>query len=590
MLYQHSLVPLTALSLLFVLIIGLLPSGLEAQDNERRRSMQIQMSPEFESNLFVDELGLEMTLSRFYESYLGIDTYKLGPGDLLGLTLKGNVSGIFRGMRINSHGAILIPRVGSVKVDGLLFHEAEELIDELVSEELPGTHIALALEHPRNMKINVVGNVSYPGPHIVLAQTRLDQAVYHSFFRPDVEDEDDDNGRTRADGPLSPLMMIANKYPQEFIESNQYAIRNIVINRKDGSQVTADLYRYLKTGDESANPVVKEGDIIHIQRLHAHNPRVSVSGGVHQALELEYRSDDTIDRLIKMAGGPTYDAAEDYIRVSRVTEEGARDIVLDDSASIAGFDLQPNDRVIIPYDRDKRRTENVQVFGEVNYTGRFSIKDGETTLYELMEKTGGLTSMALPQAAYLMRTQPGRTEYGIRHAFDPRALTRTSDQVMQGFEYLDLEAQLIRNRVYIDLTDEDQLKDVTLYHGDRLHIPKNEGTVFVFGQVNQPGYYNFDEDKSSSDFISKAGGFALSAEEDRVFVIKAQTNSWHRPDDTIIEPGDLIFVDREPFDELQAARTYDMQKRAQRNSNIQLVMTGLTTITSIITAYIAVTR
>ena len=577
MLYQHSLVPLTALSLLFVLIIGLLPSGLEAQDNERRRSMQIQMSPEFESNLFFDELGLEMTLARFHETYLDIDTYELGPGDLLGLTLKGNVSGIFRGMRVNSHGAILIPRVGSVKVDGLLFDEARELIESKVQEELPGTSISLTLEHPRNLKVNVVGNVPFTGPQIVLAQTRVDQAVYHSFFEPVADDLEDE-------------IMLANKYPQEFIESNQYAIRNIVINRKDGSQVTADLYRYLKTGDESANPVVKEGDIINIQELHEHNPRVSVSGGVNQDLELEYRSDDTIDRLIKMAGGPTYDAAEDYIRVSRVTEEGARDIVLDDSASIAGFDLQPNDRVIIPYDRDKRRTENVQVFGEANYTGRFSIKDGETTLYELMEKTGGLTSMALPQAAYLMRTQPGRTEYGIRHAFDPRALTRTSDQVMQGFEYLDLEAQLIRNRVYIDLTDEDQLKDVTLYHGDRLHIPKNEGTVFVFGQVNQPGYYNFDEDKSSSDFISKAGGFALSAEEDRVFVIKAQTNSWHRPDDTIIEPGDLIFVDREPFDELQAARTYDMQKRAQRNSNIQLVMTGLTTITSIITAYIAVTR
>lgn len=576
MLYHHSFVPLTALSLLFVLLIGV-PSSLEAQDTERRRSMQIQMSPEIESNLFFDELGLEMTLARFHETYLDIDTYELGPGDLLGLTLKGNVSGIFRGMRVNSHGAILIPRVGSVKVDGLLFDEARELIESKVQEELPGTSISLTLEHPRNLKVNVVGNVPFTGPQIVLAQTRVDQAVYHSFFEPVADDLEDE-------------IMLANKYPQEFIESNQYAIRNIVINRKDGSQVTADLYRYLKTGDESANPVVKEGDIINIQELHEHNPRISVSGAVNQALELEYRPDDTIERLIGMAGGLTFDAAEDYIRVSRVTEEGARDIVLDDSASIAGFDLQPNDRVIIPYDRDKRRTENVQVFGEATYTGRFSIKDGETTLYELMEQAGGLTSTALPRAAYLMRTQPGRTEYGTRPAFDPTALTRTSDQYEQGFEYLTLEAQLIRNRVYIDLTDEDQLKDVTLYHGDRLHIPKNEGTVFVFGQVNQPGYYNFDPDKSTSDFISKAGGFALSADEERIFVVKAQTNSWYRPDDTMIEPGDLIFIDREPFDELQAARGYDLQKRAQRNSNIQLIMTGLTTITSIITAYIAVTR
>jgi len=129
-----------------------------------------------------------------------------------------------------------------------------------------------------------------------------------------------------------------------------------------------------------------------------------------------------------------------------------------------------------------------------------------------------------------------------------------------------------------------------LFDGDRLHIPKNEGTIFVFGQVNNPGYYNFDASMDYDDYIEKAGDFALSADEERIFVIKSGTNSWFRPDNARIEPGDLVFVDRVPFDELQAARNYDLQKRSQRNSNIQLIMTGLTTITSIITAYIAVSR
>ncbi len=582
---------LLSTALLVSTLFMLSPATVDAQQGEQRRSMQIQLGSGLDSYLFVDELGLEMTLVRFYESYLEMDTYVLGPGDLLGFTLRGNVSGTLRGVRVNSQGAIMLPQVGTIKVDGLLFPEAEALINEKIAEALPGTASDMILEHPRNLKINIVGNVPYSGPHIVMPQTRLDQAVYHSFFKTTVmSDEDGDDDRRTSAEPPSPLTMISNKYPQEFIGSNRFAIRNIVVSRDDGSQITGDLYRFLKTGDEDANPVVMHGDIIHIQRLHEHNPRISISGAVHQALEMEYHRDDTIDRLIEMAGGMTFDAAGEYVRVSRVTAQGLQEEVLEDSASIAAFDLKPNDRIIIPFDRDKRYTENVQVYGEALYTGRFSIQDGKTTLYELKQMIGGLTDMALPQAAYLMRTQPGKTEYGIRPAFDPVALRRTSDQFAQGFEYLALEAQLIQNRVYIDLNDEEAMKKVVLYHGDRLHIPKNEGTVFVFGQVNHPGYYNFDESKSSLDFISNAGGLALSADAERIFVIKAESNSWYRADDVAIEPGDRIFVDRVPFDELQAARMYDLQKRTQRNSNVQLIMTGLTTITSIITAYVAITR
>ena len=566
------------------------PAVVDAQQQgEQRRSMQIQLGSGLDSYLFVDELGLEMTLVRFFESYLDMETYVLGPGDLLGFTLKGNVSGTLRGVRVNSQGVIMLPQVGTLKVDGLLFTEAEELINEKIAEALPGTESDMILEHPRNLKINIVGNIPYPGPHIVMPQTRLDQAIYHSFFKITTSSDDDDDDDRRA-GPLSPFTMLANKYPQELLASNRFALRNIVISRADGSQVTADLYRFLKTGDDDANPVVTQGDIIHIQRLYEYNPRISVSGAVNQALEMEYHPDDTIYRLIEMAGGLTFDATEEYVRVSRATSQGLHEEILEDSASIAAFELNPNDRIIIPFDRDKRYTENVQVYGEALYTGRFSIQDGKTTLYELMQLAGGLTDMALPQAAYLMRTQPGRTEYGTRPAFDPVALRRTSDQFAQGFEYLALEAQLIQNRVHIDLNDEDAMRKVVLYHGDRLHIPKNEGTVFVFGQVNQPGYYNFDESKSTLDFISTAGGLALSADADRTFIIKAESNSWYRAGDVMIEPGDLIFVDRVPFDELQAARVYDLQKRTQRNSNIQLIMTGLTTITSIITAYVAITR
>ncbi len=575
------------LTLAVIALAGIVPVPAAAQDEER--PMTIQFSRNFDRFFYVDEIGIQMAMAKLYESHLDIETYRLDSGDLLGLSLEGNVSGTYRGLRVNSQGAVLLPQAGMVTVRGLLFHEAAELIAEQIKGELPDTRVELFLEQPRAVRIHVVGNVPHAGPHLVLAQTRIDQAIYHSFFQPSMT-QDEEEQTIVADDPLSPMRMLANKYPDDFIGSNQFALRNISITRADGTTETADLIRYLRTGDDDANPIVKEGDIIHINRFYTYNPRVSISGAIHRALELEFREDDSVARLIRMAGGKTYDATDHHLRVVRRTDRGLQEFILDDSTAIADYKIQPNDRLIIPFDRDKRATHTALVYGEAHFTGRFPIKDGETTLYELMQLTGGLTNQAMSHAAYMLRTRPGQTEYGTRPSFSPTRIRRTSDQFAEGFAYLDLEAQLIQSHVYIDLTDDDQLKNVRLFDGDRLHIPKSEGTVFVFGQVNDPGYYNFDPGRNPDSYISQAGGFALAADQERIFVIKAKNEAWYHPDDVILEPGDLVFVDRVPFDELQAARAYDLQKRSQRNSNIQLIMTGLTTITSIITAYIAVTR
>jgi len=570
---------------------------------------------------FVDELGLRLSMGWLYQSSIDTETYRLAAGDLLGISLEGNVSATLRGLRVNSQGGVMIPEVGIVQVSGLLLPEAEEVIREKVSRTYLDTRATLTLEQPRTIQVHVVGNIPFTGPQLVFAQTRLDQAIYRSFFKlkmpvqgtEEMEDVAEDPQVVQSiDRAISPLGMLENRYPEEFLSANRFALRNITINRADGTTLQADLIRYLKTGDMGSNPIVKEGDIISINRFYQYNPRVSLSGAVHEPLELEYRNDDSIPVLLEMAGGRTYDAAQESVKVIRVTDQGLNEVTLEGRQEIEEYALRPNDRVIIPFVREKRASHSVQVYGEARYTGRFPIEEGVTTLYDLLSMAGGTTDRALLQAAYLSRSLPGKTEYGkqedllrqknlpfipipnsrmgVRPSFDPVILTRTSDQFLEGFEYLQLEADLIRDRVHIDLRDVDQMKQIRLFDGDRLQIPKDDGTVFVFGQVNNPGYYTYIENQNVSDYIGNAGSFALSAEPERIFIIKPGSYSWYREGDVDIEPGDLIFVDRIPFDELQHARAYDLQIRAQRNSNIQLVMTGMATIASIITTYIVVTR
>lgn len=563
---------------------------LQAQQTDQTPVIQTSSSllNTIQQSFFFDELGLELTSLKFYEGYIDPESYILGPGDLLGIALHGNTRLYMRGIRVNSQGNVFLPEAGVAHVGSMTLAEAQNHLNELFENRLPETRTVLFLEHPRTVQVTLSGNVPYSGPHLVYAATRADQAIYHAFFQPD---RDTLQSRVATSGPLLMIeRMMANKYPADFLNTSEHNLRDIAITRSTGEQLSADLVRFLRTGDQSANPRLMDGDILHIRKISMHSPEVSVSGAVNHEFNMPFRSDDTIERLIEMAGGKSFDAQKNRVQVYRQTPTGMHMLVLSSPQEITQFSLQPNDRIIVPFDREKRLGFSVQVSGEAIYPGRYPIIEGKTTLHDLYEAFGGLTSTALAGAAYLVRQEPGKTESGIREPIDPDLFRRTSDQFIEGFMYLELESQIMQNRVHVNLNSPEQMKRVVLYDGDELHVPKNEGTVFVFGQVNEPGYYAFEAEYTFLDYIVQAGDFALSAEQERMFVIKAGSGAWYRAGQIAIEPGDILFVDRTPFDELQASRMYDLQKRTQRNHNIQLIMTGLTTITSIITAYVAITR
>jgi hypothetical protein len=47
-------------------------------------------------------------------------------------------------------------------------------------------------------------------------------------------------------------------------------------------------------------------------------------------------------------------------------------------------------------------------------------------------------------------------------------------------------------------------------------------------------------------YIAQAGGYANGAEKSETAVIKLRTKAWMEPSDTHIEPGDEVFVPKEP--------------------------------------------
>jgi protein involved in polysaccharide export with SLBB domain len=97
----------------------------------------------------------------------------------------------------------------------------------------------------------------------------------------------------------------------------------------------------------------------------------------------------------------------------------------------------------------------------------------------------------------------------------------------------------------------DQGADVPLQPEDTVVVPTRTGSVYVFGEVMQPGHVAFAPDKSVSYYITQAGGVLDLAYESGIKVVKAGTMQWLDPGETSIQEGDQVWVPKKqdrPFD------------------------------------------
>ncbi len=526
--------------------------------------LNIGFSNDFEKFNYIDPIGLQLASQPNTPSAaVNPKVYVLGPYDMVSMKIEGNFTLNIRGVTVNAEGDLILPQIGDVPVSGLTIAQARDRIDSVIVKDFKNrTHAYLSLEKPRNFQISITGNVPDAGHYQILAMTRLNTVI---------------DSITGAAGGN-----------QGNIQNGQYDLRNILIHHTDGTTTRADMVYYERTGDLSGDPVVHDGDIIEIHKIHEQTPRISISGAVKMPSELSYRKDDSISRLIRMAGGFT--ARADTSKVVIFHREGGAIDSLSmslDGSSLDSYKLQPNDRILIPSLPDQKLNYSAWVYGEVNNPGNYPIVEGQTTVEDLVKLAGGIKQDALVQSAYILRNKSALPNQA-GNTININRLERTSNQYVDNLKYLEIETKLSEGRISLDADDATQMDAIKVLDGDRLYIPRNNHTVFLFGQVNNPGYYPYQSGLSVNDYIQKAGGLALSADPGRVFIIKAGSKSWYHPGEINLNSGDFIFVDRKPHEVLAEKRLYELQRLAAKRGNIQLILAGVSSITAIITTLIAV--
>lgn len=591
----RSILRLTVLSVFVLLSHQAFAQSGSSQRSGANSSISATMLPSGDGLYYIDEVGIRIaTESSPFEGFVDENQYVVGAQDIISVEVHGTIPMTWRGMVVNAEGYLIIPTIGNVHVGDVTLAEAKERVRQAISGRIRSDKVLVTLEMPKPVNVHVVGDLTSPGRYTFPAHSRVDYAIINLLVGFTMNtDEDSDEPTLIRRGYVLSNRPVGEQYVDGAIEPfnlSHYNLRNMSIQHRNGKVTKADVFAYLNGGVLEFNPYLRDGDVIVVHKTDRYAPKISVSGSVKKAFTSDFRNDDTVSHLVNVSGGLNNEADSTHFFVARLIDGEIERIRVEGSASYnTTFMLHPNDRVVIPRAERSKENQSVWISGEVNTPGNYPIQDGKTTILQVVSAAGSLNDKALLSGVFIERTEPNEFNYSYGSS-EQQLLERTGNQFEDGLDYIRQERALSSRFIFVDLRDQQRASQITLKNGDRIHIPSDQKTVLVMGQVNKTGYYPHADGMDVNGYIQLAGGYAFSAEIGRTFIVKSGSREWMRPGETTIESGDIIFIDRTPTDQFLAKRTYDLQKRQQRMQIYQFAFSTVATLASVILTYIALSN
>ena len=349
--------------------------------------------------------------------------------------------------------------------------------------------------------------------------------------------------------------------PQIQRELADYSFRNIKLKRFDGKEIILDLEKFRLNGDFVNNPYLKNDDILIFPPADLERNFFSVNGAVNNPGKFHFVDGDKLKDAIEFAGGinKAYENVT-IADINRLSYDG-RELKVVSVDINSDFALQRGDRIVVVADETMKKDFSVFIVGEVNSPGLIPITKDKTSLYEAINKAGGLTKAASLKHAKLYngnsinsKGYPSKSDLDLNNnivKIELLMMSRMSNIVPEDTAYFNAENQLrvLMEGYTLDFTKlNDPNSEVSKYlvkDNDVVIIPSLDSSVYVFGQVLSPGHVAYLPGKDYQYYIEKAKGFGDFAEKNDVMIIKGVTRNWIEADKSItIEEGDYIYIPR----------------------------------------------
>ena len=301
---------------------------------------------------------------------------------------------------------------------------------------------------------------------------------------------------------------------------------------------------------------LKENDVLFIptRSEEIQERTITIRGEVNYPGTYRYAENETVEDFVLQAGGLTDRASSVNVNISRrVTDPKALrpdsviaqtfTVSLKDGFAIDGrpeFKLMPFDEVYVMRSPAYSEQQNVSVEGEVVFAGMYTLPKDNVRLSELFRKSGGSNGLAYIKGARLMRraneTEKERMRAVLRMQQEQLQknllqLSASSNnaggmqQVAEDAKNAELAKFNVPDEYPVGIDLDEALKnpgsdaDVVLREGDRLIVPKYNGTVKVNGAVMYANTVAYEKGKRASYYIDQAGGYATDAVKNRAYII-----------------------------------------------------------------------
>ena len=466
--------------------------------------------------------------------------YRLGPGDAVIIDIYGASQRTIQST-VSPDGEVTIEGYGPVNVSGLTVAQANARLRNTLGSRYRSSRVKLTVGQTKTIMVNVMGEVKAPGTYTLSAFATVFHALYMA-------------GGTNDLGTL----------------------RNIKVYRHNRLVTVVDIYDYILNGKLTGNVRLADNDVIVVG---PYDCLVNISGKVKRPMFYEMKKNESLNSVLKYAGGFTGDAYTKAVRVNRKT--GREYSVFNvEEFDYANFRIADGDSVsvdsILP-----RYANTVEIKGAVFRPGMYNLGEQINSVRTLVEHAEGLTEEAFTARAVMHRMKTDRS-----------------------LEVISVDIAGIMSG---------KVADIPLKENDVLFIPTRqdkmiERTITIRGEVNYPGTYKYADNETIEDFVLQAGGLTDRASVVKVNVSRRVNNPKAlRPDSIIAKsfelslkdgfvidgtpgftlmPFDEVFVRKNPSyteqqnvsieGEVMFKGTYTMTKRPSRLSDLYHMAGGAT--------------
>ena len=390
----------------------------------------------------------------FYQKALDAkapENYKLGPGDEISISIWG-FNEFSETLEVDARGYISPSSYGRIYVKGLTFKNMRSLLKNKFSTffDMQNSEIDVSLSYSKVITVNIVGEVYNPGSYVIPSINTAFNALISS------------NGPTQIG-----------------------TVRNIYIKRNGKTVDSLDVYKFLFDPEKSHDIYLQDGDYLFVPPA---KNLIEISGAVNRPYTYEAKDNESVNDMVRYAGGFSAKAYRDIITLKRLDYNDMRvfDVHSNDFDSESVYN---GDELIVNHISNKL-SNVITINGNIGVAGEYEYKNGEKLL-ELLNRAKCISQKTFLEKVYIIRLNSDRTKSHI--AINLESIledeTHSDNILMQEYD--------IVNVMSIDDFD------------DNFNIS-------VEGAVRNPGDFNFGDGMSLQSALFLAGGLTQQAEGSRV--------------------------------------------------------------------------